>query len=72
MAREPQTVPLDVIERDNNNSTSPTANQTGLTYATPKQGAKPKPAVKGGDIAPKTAEWSPFNRKPGDKKGLIN
>lgn len=36
MARTPQTGGLDVTERENSNSTSPTANQTGRVYSVPK------------------------------------
>jgi len=70
--RIPQEVPLDVTLRDNNNTTDLQANQTNLTYSTPKPGPKPAPAEHGGDQAPKGARWSFFNRRPGDKTDSIN
>lgn len=36
MAREPQTGGLDVIDRDNNNTTDPKANQTNPWFDRPK------------------------------------
>jgi hypothetical protein len=70
---DPRTEPRIQAElRNNNNTTSPTANQTDLTYVPVKLKPAPDAPAKGGDLAPKTADWSPFNRKPGDKTGLIN